>query len=258
MNFNHGTAIVTGGAKGNGLGMVEALAENNVKVAVFNRHDPGEIVEKLRSQGKDIIGFECDIADDARVRACVEETYKSFGSIDILVNNAGVLCYKPLLEMTDAERDYQLDVNIKGTWNVTRAVLPHMLENNYGRIVTVSSVTGEYVADAGAAGYGTSKAALVGFGKCVAMEFAGKGITSNIICPGFIRTPMVESMAAEANPSDPEAELPFYGKGIPMGRIGRPKDLGALVAYLCSEESEFMTGTSIVIDGGCVLPESKV
>lgn len=258
MNFNHGTAIVTGGAKGNGLGMVEALANNNMKVAVFNRHDPKAIVEKLCSQGKEIIGFECDIADNARVRACVEETFKAFGSIDILVNNAGVLCYKPILEMTDAERDYQLDVNIKGTWNMTRAVLPYMLKNNYGRIVTISSITGEYVADAGAVGYGTSKAALVGFGKCIAMEFADKGITSNIICPGFIRTPMVESMAAEANPADPEEELEFYGKGIPMGRIGNPKDLGALVTYLCSRESEFMTGTSIIIDGGCVLPESKI
>lgn len=258
MNFNHGTAIVTGGAKGNGLGMVNALAEKGVNVAIFNRHSPDEIVSKLNAEGKKVIGFTCDISDKAAVEKCVKETYDVFGSIDILVNNAGVLCYKPFLEMTDEERDMQLDVNIKGTWNVTRAVVPYMLKNDYGRIVTVSSVTGEYVADPGAMGYGTSKAALVGFGKCLAMEYAGKGITSNIICPGFIRTPMVESMAAAANPADPESELSFYAKGMPIGRIGTPKDLGELVAYLSSEESGFMTGSAILIDGGCVLPESKV
>lgn len=258
MNFNHGTAIVTGGAKGNGLGMVEALACNGVKVSILNRHSPQEIVARLRAEGKDVIGFTCDVSDNDSVEKCVRETFEAFGSIDILVNNAGVLCYKPFLEMTDEERDYQLDVNIKGTWNVTRSVIPYMLQNNYGRIITVSSVTGEYVADPGAAGYGTSKAALVGFGKCLAMEFVDRGITSNIICPGFIRTPMVESMAAAANPDDPEAELATYANGLPIGRIGKPKDLGGLVAYLASEESEFMTGSVIVIDGGTVLPETKV
>ena len=258
MKFKHGTAIVTGGAKGNGLGMVNALAEKGVRVAIFNRHSPEEIVKQLKLEGKDVIGFTCDITDKTAVEKCVKETYEMFGSVDILVNNAGVLCYKPFLEMSDEERDQQLEVNIKGTWNITKAVVPYMLQHDYGRIVTVSSVTGEYVADPGAMGYGTSKAALVGFGKCLAMEFTEKGITSNIICPGFIRTPMVESMAAEANPADPEQELSFYAKGMPIGRIGTPGDLGELVAYLSSEESGFMTGASIVIDGGCVLPESKI
>ncbi len=258
MNFKHGTAIVTGGAKGNGLGIVNALAEKGINVAIFNRHSPDEIVSKLVAEGKKVVGFTCDISDRNAVERCVDETYEMFGSIDILVNNAGVLCYKPFLEMSDEERDMQLDTNIKGTWNVTRAVLPYMLKHDYGRIVTVSSVTGEYVADPGAAGYGTSKSALIGFGKCLAMEFADAGITSNIICPGFIRTPMVESMAAAANQADPEGELAFYAKGMPVGRIGMPKDLGELVAYLSSEESGFMTGSTIVIDGGCVLPESKI
>lgn len=174
MKFKHGTAIVTGGAKGNGLGMVNALAEKGVRVAIFNRHSPEEIVKQLKLEGKDVVGFTCDITDKTAVEKCVKETYEMFGSVDILVNNAGVLCYKPFLEMSDEERDQQLEVNIKGTWNITKAVVPYMLQHDYGRIVTVSSVTGEYVADPGAMGYGTSKAALVGFGKCLAMEFAEK------------------------------------------------------------------------------------
>lgn len=258
MNFKHKTAVVTGGAKGNGLGMVKALAENGIRVAILNRHSPDAVVEELKRENKKVVGFTCDISDNYSVKSCVDKIYDDFGSIDILVNNAGVLCYKPFLEMTDEERDYQLDVNIKGTWNVTRAVIPHMIEKNYGRIITISSVTGEYVADPGAIGYGTSKAALVGFGKCLAMEYADKGITSNIICPGFIRTPMVESMAAAANPGNPEEELYSYSRGMPVGRIGKPEDLGGLVTYLASEESGFMTGATIVIDGGCVLPESKI
>lgn len=257
MDFNHGTAIVTGGAKGNGLGIAKALAAEGVRVAIFNRHAPDKTVEELRKKGMDVIGFTCDVSEKDNVEKCVKEVYEKFGSIDILVNNAGVLCYRPFLEMTDEERDYQLDVNIKGTWNMSKAVIPYMMKNDYGRIITVSSVTGEYVADPGAAGYGTSKAALIGFGKCLAMEFAGNGITSNIICPGFIRTPMVESMAKEARPEDPEAELSSYGGGIPVGRIGTPEDLGGLVTYLSSKESAFMTGAVITIDGGCVLPESK-
>ncbi|HIU26230.1 MAG TPA: SDR family oxidoreductase [Candidatus Copromorpha excrementigallinarum] len=257
MKFNHGTAIVTGGAKGNGFGIAEALAESGIKVAVLNRHSPEEAVNRLKAKNKNVIGFTCDISDRTNVEKCVRKVFEAFGSIDILVNNAGVLLYKPFLEMTDEERDYQLDVNIKGTWNVTRSVIPYMLKNSYGRIITVSSVTGEYVADPEAIGYGTSKAALVGFGKCLAMEFVDKGITSNVICPGFIRTPMVESMAAAANPEDPEGELASYAKCIPAGRLGRPEDLGPLVVYLASEESAFMTGSAIVIDGGCILPETK-
>ena len=105
--------------------------------------------------------------------------------------------------------------------------------------------------------YGTSKAALIGFAKCLAMEVADKGITSNVLCPGYILTPMVEQLAKDTNPDDPESVLKIYAEGMPVQRLGRPADIGHLVAFLASEEAGFITGASIVIDGGCILPETK-
>lgn len=257
MTFNNRVAIVTGGAKGNGRGIVEALAKEGVKIAIFDfDRELDARVEEIRALGYDVIGFQCDIRSTEQVKAAVEGTIEKWGKIDILVNNAGVMACLPFLEADEKNRDFHIDVNIKGTWNVTQAVVPYMLEKNYGRIVILSSVTGGYVSDGEDTAYALTKAALLGFGRSIAGEYAKKGITCNMMCPGYIRTPMVEQYAKEVEPDDPEHFIGLLGQGLPIGRLGLPSDIGALAAYLACDEASFITGSAIVIDGGCILPET--
>ncbi|MEE9520439.1 MAG: SDR family oxidoreductase, partial [Dehalococcoidales bacterium] len=173
-----------------------------------------------------------------------------------LVNNAGVLKLVPLVDMPDEVRDRMIDVNIKGTFVVTKAVLPGMIKHKYGRIINLSSVTGPLVADIGETAYATTKAAIWGFTRALAIEVAKYGITVNAICPGMIDTDMVRDLAVETNPNDPQSVLKALARGIPMGRLGTIEELGELVAFLASDEARYITGTPILIDGGSTLPES--
>lgn len=160
--------------------------------------------------------------------------------------------------MLDEARNRMIDVNIKGTFIMTKAVLPGMLKQRYGRIINLSSVTGPLVADTGLTAYAATKAAIWGFTKALAIEVARHGITVNAICPGIIETDMVRNMAAQTNPDDPQGVLKDLARGIPMGRLGTTEELGELVAFLASDESKYITGTPILIDGGSTLPESGV
>ena len=217
MGFENKVAIVTGGAMGNGLGIVKVLAEKGAKISILDYSDTVETtVSDLKKQGYDVIGFKVDIRNKPEVKKCVDATFEKFGRLDILVNNAGVLKCEPFLEMSDELRDFHLDVNVKGPWNVTQCALPYMIKNHYGRVVTISSVTGEYVGDAGDMAYGTSKAALIGFAKCLAMEVADKGITSNVLCPGYILTPMVEQLA-----KDIEDKTGIESRATVLGHVQR-------------------------------------
>ena len=170
-----------------------------------------------------------------------------------MVNNAGVCKLKPFSEMEDELRDYHFDINIKGTWNVTKAVLPYMKQ---GSIVNLSSVTGPLVADSGEVAYATTKAALIGFTKGLAAELTPKNIRVNAIMPGYIMTPMVEGMAKETNQNNPQSVVDGIAKAIPMQRLGTIQELGNLAAFLASDESSYITGQGIVIDGGSTLPET--
>ena len=158
--------------------------------------------------------------------------------------------------MTEEDRDYHFGINIDGTWNVTHAIVPYMVKNRYGKIINLSSVTGVMVADPGEAAYATTKAALVGFTKALAREFAPYHINVNAILPGYIKTPMVQGMALDSNQEDPESVIDGISQAIPLGRLGKINELGELAAFLASEESSYITGSSIVIDGGSTLPET--
>ena len=157
------------------------------------------------------------------------------------------------MEMEDELRDFHFDINIKGTWNVTKATLPYMEK---GSIINLSSVTGPLVADSGEVAYATTKAALLGFTKSLAAELAQKNIRVNAIMPGYIMTPMVEGMAKETNKENPNSVVEGIARGIPMQRLGTIEELGNLAAFLASEESSYITATGIVIDGGSTLPET--
>ena len=209
------------------------------------------------------IGFEA-LKDNFNCLAYGKEVENMFkmikeecGKLDVLVNNAGVCMLDKFIDMTDEVRDRHFDINIKGTWNVTKSVLPYMIDNNYGSIVNLSSVTGPMVADSGEVAYATTKAALIGFTKSMAMEYVDYNIRVNAILPGYILTPMVENMSKETNPSNPNLVIEQIESAIPMKRMGTIKELGELAAFLASDESSYITGSEFVIDGGSTLPETN-
>ena len=197
-----------------------------------------------------------DVTSLQECEDAVAKGIQKFSKIDILVSNAGVCRLGNFLDTTEADRDFHLDVNVKGTWNMTHAVLPHMVKQQYGKIVIMSSVTGYMVADCGETGYAMSKAALIGLTKALAREFANHHITVNAICPGYVDTPMANSIAIESNASDPESVKQGIADATPVGRLADPCEVGDLAAFLGSDESRYITGTQIVIDGGSTLPET--
>ena len=255
MKLENKIAIVTGGAMGNGLGIVETFLKYGAKVIIFDNSDKlNETVEKLIQEGKDVEGYGVDVRTEIRIRECVREIIEKYQKIDILVNNAGVAKLTPFLETPNEIRDYQFDVNIKGAWNMSKEVLPYMPEG--GSIVNLSSVTGTMVADTGEVAYATTKAALLGFTKGLAAEVVSKKIRVNAILPGYIMTPMVEGIAKDSDSNNPDSVVKGIADGIPMGRLGTIEELGELAAFLASEEASYITGQGFVIDGGSTLPET--
>lgn len=258
MKLENKVAVITGGAMGNGLGIAEVFCKYRAKVAILDYSEELKpTVNKLANLGYEVLGYKVDIRDKEKVDICIQNIYEKYGRIDILVNNAGVCQLETFTKMSDEMRDTHFDINIKGTWNVTKSVLPHMINNNKGSIVNLSSVTGEMVADSGEVAYATTKAALVGFTKSLAMEYADKNIRVNAILPGYILTPMVQNMAKITNPLNPSLVISSIEKAIPMKRMGNIKELGELAAFLASDEASYITGAEIVIDGGSTLPETN-
>lgn len=252
-------AIVTGGAMGNGLGIVKVFLKYGASVIILDyAEEIKDTLKKLREEFPTSIlsGYQVDIRDNRRVKACIDTIMDKYGHIDILVNNAGVCRLETFENMDDELRDFHFDINIKGTWNVTKAVVPYMKKNNKSSIVNLSSVTGPLVADSGEVAYATTKAAILGFTKALAMELVEHNIRVNAIMPGYIMTPMVEGMAKETNPNNPEKVVEGIAIGIPMKRLGTIEELGELTAFLASDESSYITGQGIVIDGGSTLPET--
>ena len=255
MKLENKVAIVTGGAMGNGLGIVEVFLKYGAKVAIFDYSEKlVETISNLTEQGKEVKGFFADIRDRKAVKECVEKVIEEYGKIDILVNNAGVAKLTPFLETTDEIRDFHFDINIKGAWNMAQEVLPYMKEG--ASIVNLSSVTGTMVADTGEVAYATTKAALLGFTKGLAAEVVSKKIRVNAILPGYIMTPMVEGIAKDSDNNNPDSVVKGIADGIPMGRLGTIEELGELAAFLASEEASYITGQGFVIDGGSTLPET--
>lgn len=249
-------AVITGGAMGNGYGIAGVFLKYGAKVIILDYSDNlKESLQKLKRSNNTVAGFQVDIRDAKMVHACMLAIGKKFGHIDILVNNAGVSRLVKFEEMDDEMRDFHFDINIKGTWIVTKAALPYMKETG-GSIINLSSVTGPMVADPGEVAYATTKAALIGFTKSLAVELASNKIRVNAILPGYIRTPMVEGMARETNSTHPEEVIKGIAAGIPMRRLGTIMELGEVAAFLACNESSYMTGQTLVIDGGSTLPET--
>lgn len=256
MKLENKVCIVTGGAMGNGLGIVKVFLKYGAKVAILDYdNEIVNTVANLKQLGHNVLGYKCDIRNIDEVKNAVNDIVANYGSIDVLVNNAGVCRLEKFENMNDELRDFHFDININGTWNVTKLCLPYM-KNRKASIINLSSVTGPLVADSGEVAYATTKAAILGFTKSLAAELVSDDIRVNAIMPGYIRTPMVDGMAIETNKEDPESVVKGIAAGIPMGRLGTIEELGELAAFLASNESSYITAQGIVIDGGSTLPET--
>lgn len=252
------TAIITGASKGIGEGIARVFAKYGAKLVLAARSDTVEkLAKELTDSGYEAIGVKTDVSDKESVNNLVKTAIEKYQTIDILVNNAGICILGDLMSCSDEQRDYHINVNIKGVWNVTKAVTPYMIKNKSGRIVVMSSVTGDMVAEPGEAAYAMTKSALVGFTKATARELAEYNITVNAICPGYVMTPLVEGMARQSCPEDPQSVIDGIASAVPLKRLANPKEIGELAAFLSCYESSYITGTQIVIDGGSTLPETS-
>ncbi len=253
------TAFVTGAAMGNGLGAAKAMAKNGANVVMADKNEVVfETAASLQEQGFQVFPVLMDVTDQAQIEEAVQKAVDHYGTLDILVNNAGVSILSRFLDMTKETMDLHFNVNLFGVWNCCRAVLPHMTKQEYGRIINISSVTGQFVSDEGYTAYGTTKSALIGLTKCLAVEFAPRHININAICPGYIHTPMVDDTARQTDAENPQRVIDALARNIPLGRMGTPDEIGDLVSFLASEEASYITGSVIVIDGGALLPETGV
>ena len=251
-------AIITGASKGIGEGIARTFVRYGAKAVLAARGEKVlQMAEELRSQGYEAIGVQTDVSDEKSVEHLVQTAISAYGTVDVLVNNAGICTLEDFGASDNVIRDRHIDINIKGVWNVTKAVLPYMKEKRDGRIVVMSSVTGYMVADPGEAAYAMTKAALIGFTRAMAREAADYNIRVNAICPGYVRTPLVEGMAAQSDPECPERAIQAIADAVPLKRLARPEEVGELAAFLASDESSYITGTQIVIDGGSTLPETS-
>lgn len=251
-------AIITGARMGLGEGIADVFSKYGAKICMIDLSVKVlETAEKLKNKyGNEIITYVGDVRDKSQMKEACKKTHDKFGKIDIACLNAGISKLAPFETMTDEMRDEHIDVNIKGVWNTCQAAIPYMLENKKGSIVIASSVTGDIVADSGEAAYAMTKAALVGLTKCLAIEYADRNIRVNCSQLGYARTPMVEKMAKESNPDDPESAIKDIAIGVPMKRLASIYEVGELFAFLASDESSYITGEQIVIDGGATLPET--
>ena len=253
MKLKGKVAVVTGGAMGNGLGIVKTFLKYGAKVIILDYYDGlDKVIKSLNNENLE--GYIVDISDKQKVFSCAKEIIKKYKNIDILVNNAGVCSLETFDKMDDELRDFHFDINILGTWNTTKAFIKSIHKG--GSIINLSSVTGPMVADSGEVAYATTKSAILGFTKSLAAELAEKNIRVNAIMPGYIRTPMVDNMAKITNPENPKEVIDGIAGAIPMKRLGKPSEVGELAAFLASSESSYITAQGIVIDGGSTLPET--
>lgn len=250
-------AVITGGAMGNGLGIVKVFLKYGAKVIILDYADElVNTITNLKTEGYDVLGYKVDVSNKMEVEGALKDIETKYDKIDIIVNNAGICRLEKFEEMSDKLRDKHFDINIKGVWNVTKSFLPLLKKSNSGAVVNLSSVTGVSVADSGEVAYATTKAAILGFTKALAMELVNDNIRVNAILPGYIMTPMVEAMAKLSNPIDPSLVVDGIKSAIPMGRLGKVEEVGELAAFLASEEASYITGQGIVIDGASTLPET--
>jgi 3-oxoacyl-[acyl-carrier protein] reductase len=243
-------AIVTGGARGIGRGIAAVLASEGARVVIADVDGAAaeQTAGELRAGGAEALAVACDVCDRVAVDALAATALGAYGRIDILAANAGIYPSTALADIDDGLWDRVMDINVKGALHALQACAPAMLARGYGRIVLTSSITGPITGQAGYAHYGASKAAMLGLVRSAAVELATRGVTVNAVMPGNIATPGL------GETGDDHQRLML--SSIPMRRFGTPEDVGWAVRFLAAPEASYVTGQTVVVDGGQVLPEA--
>lgn len=246
MRLSGRTAVVTGSTRGIGRAIAERLAREGAFVVVSGRslEQAQEVAAGIVAAGGQAMGVAADVASPQSAEALIQAAIDATGRLDILVNNAGITRDNLFVRMKQDEWDAVLDVNLHGVYNCTRAAVRPMLKQRYGRIVSVSSIVA-LTGNVGQTNYAAAKAALIGFTKSLARELAGRNITVNVVAPGYIRTDMTDQLSQQLQEK--------YIAQIPMGRVGDPEDVAYAVAFLASDESKYITGHTLVVDGGLTM-----
>lgn len=244
MNFSEKTAVVTGGSRGLGRAICLELARGGANVVLCyagNEAAANETAAACESLGAKAVTIRCDVSKEDEVKALMDAALKTFGRIDILVNNAGITRDGLLMMMKPEDFDAVIAANLRGSFLCMKAVARQMVKQRYGRIVNLSSVVG-LRGNAGQVNYAASKAGVIGMTKSLAKELAGRNITVNAVAPGFIDTDMTAVL--------PEAAKEALLKTIPMARLGQPEDVARAVAFFAADETAYVTGQVLCVDGG--------
>jgi NAD(P)-dependent dehydrogenase (short-subunit alcohol dehydrogenase family) len=251
-------AVVTGSAQGIGAGIARILARHGAAVCLADIQESVDTTaESILVEGGKASAYRIDVTKAESVEAAFTKIAKDHRRVDILVNNAGIYPRRKLVEMDEEFLHHLFEINVFGMFRCSKAVLPGMMEQRYGKIVNMSSVTGPMVGTpaGGQTAYGSSKAAIIGFTKALALETAQYMINVNCILPGYVYSPSAFGIRGGAGGADADAAMREFGRKIPMCRQGSPEDVGNLVLFLASDEASYLTGSEIVIDGGNILQE---
>lgn len=241
MRFQNKVAVVTGGAGGMGYAVCTAFAREGADIAILDLAKADRTVEKVVELGRKALAFVVDVSNFSEVNACMKKIISEFNHLDILANVAGSGQYVLFSEMTEEMWDRSIAINLKSVFNCTRAVINHMIERKYGKIISISSTSG-ITGTPTHSHYSAAKAGIIGMSKALAREVAPFGINVNVIAPGPVRTPFTDKVSKEL--------LDKSVQSIPLGRMGKPEDIAALTLFLASDEANYILGQVISPNGG--------
>jgi 3-oxoacyl-[acyl-carrier protein] reductase len=246
MRLKDKVALITGAAQGIGREIALAFGREgaDIVVADVNLEKAGQVAKEIEALGRKVMALELDVTDYAKVEEGLNKILDKLGKVDILVNNAGITKDSLLLRMSEADWDAVLKVNLKGTFNCTKAVSKVMIKQKMGRIINIASIIG-IIGNPGQANYSASKAGIIALTKTTAKELASRNINANAVAPGFIQTDMTAKLPEEVRQK-------MLGE-IPLNRFGSAADVAGICLFLASEESSYVTGQTIVVDGGMVM-----